>query len=114
MTIASFSSSAVAMTGARCHGCRKGLIWTVAGKVVRHKRRVYWRLRRSDASRLAIRCVWCLAVYCPRCARKHFEPRHVLVHRTAAQIDRLVAAVVKGIGPKAVRCAVAGGKKAAP
>jgi hypothetical protein len=91
----------------RCNRCRKGLVWSLpaARPAVRGRRRVSWRLRAETRRKLAIRCLWCLAVFCPACARKHFEPRQLLVHRTAAAIDRLVASIVKTAGPKA-RCAV--------
>jgi hypothetical protein len=79
----------------RCLWCKKLLLWERTRFAPRRARATraaaYKRIRqrRRDSARLAIRCAYCLRLYCPTCARKHFAP----IARAQHAIDRELARV---------------------
>lgn len=91
----------------RCDTCRRPLAWerpSVArvprtlNVTVRRKRfsERYRKMRRNEA-KLAIRCVDCLRVFCPRCARKHFIPAFRVQARVMRAVDRVVERSLRGV-----------------
>lgn len=89
-----------------CNRCRKKLRWTIRRGPIAPTRAEWFKQAarwRREEKRLAIRCLYCLLVFCPACARKHFAP----MLRTQRRIDRvletLASAAMKPIEAKLVR-----------
>jgi len=61
---------------------------------------------RRSKTKLAIRCLWCHMLLCPKCAEKHFAPTSTTEARIGKALDRIVAKVVKKLEPKLIRCGV--------
>lgn len=74
-----------------CVKCRRKLDW---GTTVPLSRR---RSARALERRFAIRCLDCMQVYCPRCARAHFVPVFYAHARVMRAIDRAIEKGVRGV-----------------
>ena len=72
-----------------CRTCGKALVWEARWRWRRGKRvdRAAIRRHRALRAREAIRCLYCEAVFCKRCARRHFAP----IHRAARLVDEALA-----------------------
>lgn len=90
----------------QCQSCKKGLVWHVPPVLhivrVRGRKRVCFDRKRHDRfvagkRRLAIRCLDCLHVFCPACARKHFVPVWRGHDRVLRVIDDVIKKAVKGL-----------------
>jgi len=95
----------------RCRDCSKSLVWTFTrGPRLRltglkpEARRKAMNVSRTSHSRqrakMAIRCLWCFGVYCPRCAKRHFAPIAKAQHAVDAKLAKIAAlaldVVIKG------------------
>lgn len=84
----------------KCHACKKPLVWT-AGHYPLFVRRTRKELRkrfaafRREERRLAIRCLFCLHIFCRRCAKKHFAPRMRRITQTEKVLDKILAGIVE-------------------
>jgi hypothetical protein len=97
----------------KCDACKKSLVWEVAHtsftklapsvRVPDGWRKSYQAFRR-ESSRLAIRCLFCLHVYCRRCATKHFQPRIGRINRTEKVLDRILAGIIEANRAKLAAC----------
>ena len=54
-----------------------------------------WLAFQREEKRLAIRCVFCLHVFCRKCAKKHFQPRIRRLDRTERAMDKILAEIVE-------------------
>ncbi len=95
---------------ARCRDCSKPLVWTFSKSPRRHlpvevgaRRKALAASRdahRRQRGKLAIRCVWCLGTFCPRCAKKHFAPITRAQRAVDAKLAKIAAlaidVVIKG------------------
>ncbi len=96
---------------ARCRDCSKPLVWAftrgprlrLAGLPLSARRKVMTASRTAHSrqrARMAIRCLWCLHVFCPRCAKKHFAPITRAQRAVDAKLAKIAAlaidVVIKG------------------
>lgn len=96
---------------ARCRDCSKPLVWAftraprlrLAGLPLSVRRKAMMARRASysrQRGKIAIRCVWCLGTFCPRCAKKHFAPITRAQHAVDAKLAKIAAlaidVVIKG------------------
>jgi len=53
---------------------------------------------------MAIRCLWCFKLLCPKCAEKHFALAQRTETRISRALDQIVAKIVKQVEPRLVKC----------
>ncbi len=103
------------MSAPKCRHCRKNLAWQLVKLPARRPTdsllatRLLVDWRRSKA-KLAIRCLWCHEVFCPKCAEKHFAMTSRTEARITKALDEIVAKTVKQLEPKLVKCALGAAK----
>ena len=80
----------------KCCMCRKGLVWDLTKRAT-VRGATGWRRRhamlRKERGKLAIRCLWCLHTFCPKCAVKHFAP----IERTQRAVDKILERMATGV-----------------
>lgn len=84
----------------RCDTCHKGLIFDHPMRP-RPKNRASFRAGQKkymvERSKLVIRCLDCLRLFCPSCAKKHFLPQWHVHGRVLREVDRVVTKALKGL-----------------
>jgi hypothetical protein len=77
------------MSPPRCRTCSKPLSWELPRFRCRRAKDFRKQVRQARASeaRLAIRCTYCLQVFCLKCVKRHFAP----IQRAQRAVDRKLA-----------------------